>query len=110
MFESEAIRLKKNIGEKIKFYRKKLGLSQGELAELVKIETKSLSRIESGHNYPQCENLVAISTALKIAPWQLYFQDEQIQLEKMRDELTSAIQGDEKLVTSLYQYYKLKSL
>ena len=67
--------LKKTIGEKIKIYRKKKGLSQDKLAELVNIEMKSLSRIESGHNYPQCENLIAICSTLEIEPWQLYFSE-----------------------------------
>ena len=64
--DMNANELKKCIGNNIKLFRKKAGLSQDKLAELVNMEMKSLSRIESGHNYPQCENLVAISKALDI--------------------------------------------
>ena len=102
MTDSEVKKLKKNIGEKIKFYRKKKGLSQLELAELVNIEMKSLSRIESGHNYPQCENLVAIANALNIDPWQLYFCENKVNIEKMKAELLKAIDTDEKLISTLY--------
>lgn len=50
-----------------------MGLSQVELADMINIEMKSLSRIEAGYNYQQCENLVAIAKALNISTWQLYF-------------------------------------
>ena len=106
-----AKKLKKNIGEKIKLYRKKRGLSQDRLAELVNMEMKSLSRIESGHNYPQCENLVAIANALDVAPWQLYFSEEENDIHKMRQELKEALNSDNSnMIFSLYQYYKIKSI
>ena len=65
---------------------------------------KSLSRIESGHNYPQCENLVAIARVLKVAPWQLYFDEKEPDLETMKKEIISAIDKDKSKITLLYQY------
>ncbi len=105
----DAVKLKKNIGEKIKLYRKKKGLSQDKLAELVNIEMKSLSRIESGHNYPQCENLIAISSALGISPWQLYFSDETKDINIMKEEIDNALNSNDKLIPALYQYLKILS-
>lgn len=104
MQEIEAGELKKILGKRIKFFRKKQGLSQTQLAELVNIEMKSLSRIESGHNYPQCENLVAIARVLKVAPWQLYFDEKEPDLETMKKEIISAIDKDKSKITLLYQY------
>ncbi len=104
MQEVEAGELKKILGKRIKFFRKKQGLSQTQLAELVNIEMKSLSRIESGHNYPQCENLVAIARVLKVAPWQLYFDEKEPDLETMKKEIISAIDKDKSKITPLYQY------
>ncbi len=103
-----AKKLKKSIGEKIKFFRKKKGLSQDELSELINLEMKSLSRIESGHNYPQCENLIAISKALDVAPWQLYFTEE-VDFDKMKNEIISEL-NNKNLIPSLYQYMKMKQL
>ncbi len=102
-----AVDLKKFIGEKIKFYRKKKGLSQAQLAELVNIEVKSLSRIESGHNYPQCENLVAISKKLDISPWQLYFCDDSESLLYMKNKIIDSLETDETKIPKLYQYLKI---
>ena len=104
MQEVEAGELKKILGKRIKFFRKRLGLSQTQLAELVNIEMKSLSRIESGHNYPQCENLVAIARVLKVTPWQLYFDEKEPDLETMKKEIISALDKDKSKITPLYQY------
>lgn len=104
MQEVEAGELKKILGKRIKFFRKKQGLSQTQLAELVNIEMKSLSRIESGHNYPQCENLVAIARVLKVAPWQLYFDEKEPDLETMKKEIISTLERDKSKITPLYQY------
>ncbi len=100
--------LKKNIGAKIKHFRRQKGLSQDKLAEIVNIEMKSLSRIESGHNYPQCENLVAIAHALGIAPWQLYFCDEKKDLKQMGDEIKRIMCSNEATIPALYQFLKLQ--
>ena len=99
-----AAQLKKFIGAKIKLYRKKKNLSQAQLAELVNIEVKSLSRIESGHNYPQCDNLVAISKALDISPWQLYFSSEAKNVQAMKKDIISALEEDEAKILPIYQY------
>ena len=100
--------LKKNIGEKIKFYRKKMKISQFELAEKVNMEMKSLSRIESGYNYPQCENLIAISQVLEVSPWQLYFIDEYKNSEEMKKEIITTLENNENSIPVLYQYLKMQ--
>lgn len=43
--------LKRNIGKRIKEIRKKRGLSQEKLSELVDIEQNTLSYIETGNNF-----------------------------------------------------------
>lgn len=96
--------LKIQLGQRIKFFRKKRSLSQEQLAEMINIETKSLSRIESGHNYPMCENLVLISSALNIEPWQLYFTEETKNLDKMKEEIISTLEEDKNKIPALYQY------
>ena len=99
--------LKIRLGQKIKFFRKKCSLSQEQLAEMVNMETKSLSRIESGHNYPMYENLVLISGALGIEPWQLYFSDDAKDIDKMRSEIISVLEKDEDKIPAVYQYLSM---
>lgn len=57
---------KKIIGSKIKQQRKRLGLTQFDLAEKVGLHEKQISRIESGLNYPTFENFVNIINALEL--------------------------------------------
>lgn len=56
--------VKKKIGYNVKKYRLSRGLKQSELAELVGVEDKTISRIEVGGNYPSMDLLVRISEAL----------------------------------------------
>lgn len=57
--------IKKKIGCNIKRFRLSRGLKQSELAELVGVEDKTISRIEVGGNYPSMDLLVRISHVLK---------------------------------------------
>ena len=43
---------KKKLGLKIKELRKRKGLTQEELAELIQMEQNSISVMESGRNFP----------------------------------------------------------
>ena len=55
---------KKLLGKRIKELRKCRELTQEQLAELVAIETGSLSAIESGRHYPSLATVEKISQAL----------------------------------------------
>ena len=56
--------IKKKIGNNLKKLRTKKGLKQSELAELVGVEDKTISRIEVGGNYPSMDLLVCLAEAL----------------------------------------------
>ena len=56
--------IKKKIGNNLKKLRTKKGLKQSELAELVGVEDKAISRIEVGGNYPSMDLLVRLAEAL----------------------------------------------
>ncbi|MBO6087798.1 helix-turn-helix transcriptional regulator [bacterium] len=57
--------VKKKLGNNIKRFRLSRGLKQSELAELVGVEDKTISRIEVGGNYPSMDLLVRLSNVLK---------------------------------------------
>lgn len=56
--------IKKKIGNNLKRLRLEKGLKQSELAEIVGVEDKTISRIEVGGNYPSMDLLVRLSEAL----------------------------------------------
>lgn len=92
--------IKKLFGRKIKEYRKKKQLTQALLAELVNVDDKHISCIESGKNFPSADLLERLSAALQVEPKDLFEfyhlqepanlkQDIQNMLDKLsRDELS----------------------
>lgn len=66
---------KKILGRRIQDYRKSKKLTQENLAELVGIDTISLSKIETGRNYPTAENLEKIAGFLGVELYELFVDD-----------------------------------
>ena len=64
--------LKVKLGQRIKFLRKSCNISQERLAEMINMDITSLSKIETGRNYPQPETIEKISKALNVDVSQLF--------------------------------------
>ena len=60
------------LGARIKELRKRIGLSQDQLAEKIGIEAKYLSRIEVGKRYPSLETLEHIADSLQVEMKELF--------------------------------------
>lgn len=54
----------KAFGERLRTSRKRLGLTQGQLAELIPTDSGTVSRWERGEGYPQTQQLVRLSQVL----------------------------------------------
>lgn len=78
---------KKTLGKRIQEYRKMASYTQEKLAELIGIDTISLSKIETGKNYPTAENLTKIADLLHVEVYQLFINDNL----KSNDELLAQI-------------------
>lgn len=61
-------RYKYEIGERIKKYRKKLGMSQKELAKLIGVSNNVLSNWEQGLNRPHVDILPKLCGVLCVTP------------------------------------------
>lgn len=55
------------IGEKIAKLRKEKGLTQSQLAEMISISNKTISRWETGEGYPEISLLVPLAKALGVS-------------------------------------------
>ncbi len=64
--------LKKSFGARIKEIRESRSLNQEQLAELLNIESRHLSRIETGKCFTTIENIQKIATALNVDIQQLF--------------------------------------
>ena len=64
--------IKNLFGRKIKKYRKKKNLTQAQLAELVNVDDKHISCIESGKNFPSADLLERLAVSLEVEPKDLF--------------------------------------
>ena len=97
--------LKKLLGKKIQEIRKSRHLTQETLAELVEIDTSSISHIENGKYYPSAENLEKIMQILNIKPSEIFNFEYYADKHSLVQEMTEAMQNNEKLVRLMYQFY-----
>ncbi len=68
--------LKIKLGQRIKSLRKNSNITQETLAELINMDITSLSKIETGRNYPQPETIEKIANALNVDISQIFsFQE-----------------------------------
>lgn len=58
--------IKELFGLRVRELRKRLDMSQEELAEKAKINPKYISRIEMGHQFPSTDILVKLAEALNV--------------------------------------------
>ena len=78
---------KQLLGARIKELRKEKGYTQQQLAELIDIDSKHLSKIEVGSSYPSLYNLEKITKVLNIEMQDLF----KFEHHKNRDELIKDI-------------------
>ena len=94
--------IKKTVGQKIQEFRKKKKITQEQLAEMINIETVSLSKIETGRSYPTSENLAKISKILEVEPFEFFLsekiQDNELLLTEINDAITKIKNDGNKLL------------
>ena len=67
--------IKQELGEKIKRLRKKQGLTQEQLAEMIDISSRNVSNIELGISFPKPETLEKIIKSLNTTSEELFSLD-----------------------------------
>lgn len=65
--------VKKIFGENVKHYRKKMGLSQEELAEKLGISPNHMSVIERGDKFVSCKLLEKLISVFNVTPSALFY-------------------------------------
>ena len=83
--------IKQIVGKRVQKYRKQSALTQEALAELIGIDTISLSKIETGRNYPTSENITKLANALGVEIYELFVDDALKSNEQLLKEILSDI-------------------
>jgi len=93
--------IKTLLGKNIKIYRKKKGLTQEQLAEAIGLDTVTVSKIETGRNYPTSVNLANIASVLDVQPRELYDfnfgKSNQFILAEIQNKILQISANDKKL-------------
>ncbi len=93
--------LKIKLGNRIKELRKAKGVTQEKLAEIVNMDITSLSKIETGRNYPQSETVEKIADALDVGVDKLFCFKQKLSgedyLELIHKNIMLMKNSDEKL-------------
>lgn len=63
---------KSGLGNNIKLLRKLRDITQEELAEIIGIHSRQLSKIETGEHFPSCKTLEKICIALDVTPKDIF--------------------------------------
>ncbi len=100
--------LKEKLGRQIQLIRKKQRMTQEQLAKIIGVDPKSISKIEKGNNYPSPDNLEAIARVLGVSVYEFFLFEETKSVEMMKNEIINAINRDHK--TLMYLYHMLKVL
>lgn len=64
------------LGDQLRANRKRIGLSQGEVAKQLNITRQSISKWETGKGYPDLDNLVLLSEIYNVSIDELLKEDE----------------------------------
>ncbi len=97
--------IKKLLGKRLQEIRKSRKLTQEQVAELVGIETPSISNIEVGKYFPSAENLDKILAILDIKPVDIFTFESLAPREELIQEMLTAMNKDEKLTRLMYKFY-----
>ena len=90
----------------IKFYRKKLKITQEELAELCNVSANYIGRIEIGYHFPSPEVLEKITEVLKIEPYELFANPYELKTVNKNDFETKKVMMIEKLTKEINKTIK----
>lgn len=101
--------IKQELGEKIKRERKKCGLTQEQLAEMIDISARNLSNIEVGQNFPKTETFEKILKALDISTEDLFAADHIKESEELINQIYNildTVKNDNKKLEKIYKMAK----
>ena len=101
---------KELLGARVKELRRVRGLSQDQLAEMIGIEPKHVSRIEVGKSYPTLDRLERIAKALD-EPMKAFFDFRHLENDEERlrsiDEMVKELdEGNKRIVYKIVKAFR----
>lgn len=94
------------LGKRIKELRLKKGLSQEQLAELVDIAERNISKIECGTNFLRADKIPKLSRALDVQPHELFKFEHLKEKENLLEEIIEILNQNPEKIRDFYKLVK----
>ena len=98
--------IKKMFGKRVKELRIKHGLTQEQLAEMIEVGERNLSKIECGNVFVKASTIAKIINALHVNPNELFEFSQYKEKELLKQALINDIKNDNIDVELLYRIYR----
>ncbi len=96
--------LKQEFSKKLKELRKQRKLTQEQLAEIVHVDFRHISYLETARSFPSCDLLERLCKALNVSFCELFDFNKEISREELITNLTELMNRlDNKKLNSLYK-------
>jgi len=102
----DELEFKKFFGKRIKELRLKNGLTQEQLAEMIEVGERNLSKIECGNVFVKAKTIAKLIEALKIEPQELFEFSQYQKKDILKQILIDEINNDSIDVEMLYKIYR----
>src|SRR5688572_21240357 len=81
------LRMRMDLGDRVKLWRRERGLSQERLAEMARVSTRTVQRTEAGDR-TRVTTVGALANALEVTATQLYSGPPSEELNELKDSFT----------------------
>jgi len=103
------MQLKIDLGKRIQYLRKQKDMTQETLGNIIGIDSKNVSKIENGINYPTAETLSAIAEALNVEFYELFLFDRKITYDEMKNEIIKELDNKNSVIALYKIVLKMKT-
>ena len=97
---------KKLLGNRLRELRKRRGIKQEQLAELISVEPATISNIENGKNYPSMINLESILRVLDSSFLEVFDFEHKKNTELLVEEINEVMKKNPEKIEDFYKIIK----
>lgn len=94
---------KELLGQRLREIRKRKGINQEKLAELISVEPATISNIENGKNYPSMTNLENIANVLGISFLEIFDFEHKNSNENLLEQINQALKNNPSKIEDFYK-------
>ncbi len=97
---------KQLLGKRLRELRKRKGIKQEKLAELIGVEPATISNIENGKNYPSMTNLEGILRVIESSFIEVFDFEHKKENETLIDEINEVMKKNPEKIEDFYKIIK----